>query len=98
MIIDEIQSYDPDMVAVILKGLKDVSYFGGKFCLITATLPKLYLDFIIKEIPNTTVLPSYYRDLTRHRIKILNYSILEPYCLQLILDLYNKNKEVPCNS
>ena len=94
LIVDEIQSYDPDMVAVILKGLKDISYFGGLFCLITATLPKLYLDFITKEIPNTTVLPSYYRNFKRHRIKILNYSILDFYCLQLIVDLYNNHQEV----
>jgi CRISPR-associated endonuclease/helicase Cas3 len=43
LVIDEIQSYDPDMVAVILKTLVDLSKIGCKFCIITATLPKIIL-------------------------------------------------------
>lgn len=94
VVVDEIQSYDPDMVAVILKGLKDITSLGGHFCLITATLPKLYLDYIVESIPNVQILPSYYRKFKRHRIKILNHSILHQRTIKLIRKLYEEHKAV----
>lgn len=45
IIIDEIQSYTPEITAFILYGLKVIYDLGGKFCIMTATLPP-----IIKEL------------------------------------------------
>lgn len=94
VIIDEIQSYDPDIVAVILKGLKDIVKLGGKFCLITATLPKLYLDYILEKICNTKLLEPHYRKFKRHRIQVLDCTITDNTMIELIKELFNKYNAV----
>lgn len=48
VIIDEIQSYEPRIVAALIYGLKTISQMGGKFAIMTATLPPVLLDFMNK--------------------------------------------------
>jgi CRISPR-associated endonuclease/helicase Cas3 len=94
LIVDEIQSYDPDMVAVILKTLVDVSEIGGRFCIITATLPKMYLDYLKKRIPNVEILPPRFRTSGRHRVKPIPKTIDDAEVIDLIIDQYKKRKGV----
>ncbi len=51
IIVDEIQSYDPEISAVILIGLRELAKIGAHFCIITATLPPLYEEYA-KKIPD----------------------------------------------
>lgn len=44
VIIDEIQMYSPDLLAYLIKGLKEIQDFGGKFLIMTATMPPYLLD------------------------------------------------------
>ena len=90
IIIDEIQSYDPDMVAVILKTLIDLSRKGCKFCVITATLPNIYLDYLRKNIPGLVILPPRFKTTPRHRIKVLSKPIDDPWTIDLIINLNKK--------
>jgi CRISPR-associated endonuclease/helicase Cas3 len=46
LVIDEVQAYDPRSAAIIVKMIEDVFTLGGKFMLMTATLP----DFIHAEL------------------------------------------------
>ncbi|MBC7365014.1 MAG: CRISPR-associated helicase Cas3', partial [Candidatus Aminicenantes bacterium] len=46
LIIDEIQAYDPRAIAIIMKFIEDTVRMGGKFLLMTATVP----DFVPKEL------------------------------------------------
>lgn len=46
LVIDEVQAYDPRSAAIIIKMIEDVYTLGGKFLLMTATLP----DFIHAEL------------------------------------------------
>lgn len=46
VIIDEIQSYEPRIA--LIYGLKTISQMGGKFAIMTATLPPVLLDFMNK--------------------------------------------------
>ncbi len=46
LIVDEVQAYDPVAMAIILQGLIDTVLHGGRFLLMTATLP----PFFIKEL------------------------------------------------
>jgi len=46
LVIDEVQAYDPRAAAIIVKLIEDVVKLGGKFLLMTATLP----PFVIKEL------------------------------------------------
>lgn len=49
LVIDEIQMYSPRLVAFIIMGLKYITDMGGKFLIMSATLPPLFLKFLIKE-------------------------------------------------
>lgn len=49
IIIDEIQAYSPEIVAIILKGLEMIHQIGGKFMVMTATLPRIYREELQKR-------------------------------------------------
>ncbi|MCL1632490.1 CRISPR-associated helicase Cas3' [Sporolactobacillus sp. CPB3-1] len=44
VIIDEIQAYDPKIVAVLIRALEMIHQIGGCFLIMTATLPRIYLE------------------------------------------------------
>lgn len=46
VIIDEMQMYEPKILAMLIYGLKTISLMGGKFAIITATLP----DFVRRKL------------------------------------------------
>ncbi|MEJ5350842.1 MAG: CRISPR-associated helicase Cas3' [Melioribacteraceae bacterium] len=48
LVIDEVQAYDPRAAAIVVKFIEDVVRMGGKFLLMTATMP----DYIKEEIIN----------------------------------------------
>ncbi len=90
VIIDEIQSYDAEIVAVILRGLREIVSLGGKFCLMTATLPPLYKEYL-EKIPNTILLEKTLHDI-KHKIKLVNDDIAEN--AGQIIDAYLKHGKV----
>jgi len=49
LVIDEVQAYDPRAAAIVVKFIEDIVLMGGKFLLMTATLPEL----VRTEIENT---------------------------------------------
>lgn len=49
IIIDEIQSYTPEITAFILYGLKVINDLGGQFCIMTATLPPIIKELMARE-------------------------------------------------
>jgi CRISPR-associated endonuclease/helicase Cas3 len=93
VIIDEIQSYSPKTLAVIVQGLKEIKEMGGKYLVMTATFPKLledYLDFkfIERKIPN----------LRKHKLQITNSDM--PEGISFIEGLRTKHRKilVVCNT
>ncbi|MEG1059067.1 MAG: CRISPR-associated helicase Cas3' [Clostridia bacterium] len=76
IIIDEIQAYSPNIVAVILKGIEMINNIGGRFMIMTATLPTIYKDYL-KEKNIKFKEGTYIKDINRHRVKTINKSILE---------------------
>ncbi len=69
VIIDEIQSYSPPIAAKILFGLKLINDIGGKFAVITATLPPILEYFMKKlEIPYDKPPVPFLSDKQRHLI------------------------------
>lgn len=82
VIIDEIQGYDPKIVAIIIKGMEMIKKSGGKFLIMTATLPPVYVDEMRRRnlIGDNQVKTFYDENLQkRHRIKLIkqyiNYGI-----------------------
>lgn len=76
LVIDEVQAYDPKAAAIIIKFIEDISRLGGKFLLMTATLPSFILQEIEKRI-DTKITPvnlyeerkTSYEKLVKHRLQ-----------------------------
>lgn len=78
IIIDEIQSYTPDIISFLIFGLKVINDLGGKFCIMTATLPPIVKYFLEETIGKENIKiaekPFYKEDdkgniIIRHKIK-----------------------------
>ena len=78
IIIDEIQSYTPDIISFLIFGLKVVNDLGGKFCIMTATLPPIVKYFLEETIGKENIKiaekPFYKEDdkgniIIRHKIE-----------------------------
>ena len=96
VVIDEIQMYSPDLLAYLINGLSYITKVGGKFAVLTATLPSIVLD-LMKEEKIPFVEPKTFVDnkRIRHSIKVLH----EEINTEKILELYNNNKVlVVCNT
>ncbi len=77
VIIDEIQSYSPNIVAALIYGLSVVNKMGGKFAIITATFPPVLKYFMEKcnLIENTDYIFENFSnaaDYKRHKIHIVD--------------------------
>ncbi|WP_099469954.1 CRISPR-associated helicase/endonuclease Cas3 [Konateibacter massiliensis] len=73
IVIDEIQMYEPRVLACLIYGLQLIHKMGGKFAIITATLPPYILnmlDFLQIEVKE------YIDDeVKRHKVKLLEKEI-----------------------
>ena len=76
IVIDEVQAYSPEIVAVILKGLEMINKIGGKFMLMTATLPRIYKEELEKRGINFKF-EQYLKPVKRHKIKLEEKEIIE---------------------
>lgn len=73
IVIDEIQSYSPAVIAKLLYGLYILTKAGGQFAIMTATLPPILLHFMEQyQIPHAEPQTYLSNDLIRHRIHIDN--------------------------
>jgi len=74
VVIDEIQMYSPELVAVLLAGIKTISDFGGRFAIITATFPPVFYRLMDKyKIPYELPKKVYHNPSTpkRHKIRFI---------------------------
>lgn len=97
VVIDEIQMYSPDLLAYLIIGLSYINQYGGKFAILTATLPQIIIDILndegieFKMPPEPFIDNSYYR----HRLRVIEDGINSEY----INTLYKNNKVlVICNT
>ncbi len=77
LVIDEVQAYNPKACAIIVKFIEDVVKMGGKFLLMTATLPDFVKQAIEERIGKNFKLINIYEDyqnafqkIIKHKIKI----------------------------
>ena len=76
VIIDEIQAYSPEIVAVLLKGLQMINNLDGKFMVMTATLPRIYREKL-QEMGIKFEYNEFIKDTKRHKFEIIDKSINE---------------------
>lgn len=97
IVLDEIQMYFPELLAYVIKGLKDITKMGGKFSIITATFPKFIEEFLRKEGIEFKISPEFTKkDLPlRHKVEVLEEEINSDF----IIERYQKNKVlIICNT
>lgn len=93
VIIDEIQAYNPWIVAVIIRAIEMIHKIGGKFMIMTATLPQIYLDELHERniIDENCLIEEFVdEDFIRHKISIEDQSINED--LERIRNLSKEHK------
>jgi len=80
VVIDEIQAYDPKIAAMLIKALEMIHHIGGKFMIMTATLPTLYLEELQRRnvIAETDISFGEFIDSSkpRHRIRLNSKEII----------------------
>ncbi len=76
VVIDEIQAYSPEIVAVLLKGLRMINNLDGKFMVMTATLPRIYREKL-QEMGIKFEYNEFIKDTKRHKFEIIDKSINE---------------------
>lgn len=93
IVVDEIQSFSPEALAAIIVFLKDIHHLGGRFLVMTATLP----PFVIKELTSlkdVIHLPDELSPKKRHYIQTHNISIMNERAEGLIRKSYKKNRKI----
>ncbi len=94
IVIDEIQMYSPELLAFLIFGLRKIDELGGRFAILTATLPPFILNILNDEVKllkgNKKIDFKYKKfinnELQRHNLKILK----EKIHFQFIKNLYLK--------
>lgn len=84
VIIDEIQMYSPDLLAYLIIGLSYIDKFGGKFCIMTATLPGIVLDLLHEnEVDFIQPEEKFVSERVRHSVEVVHTEIdsafIEPF-------------------
>ncbi len=98
VVIDEIQMYSPLLLSYLIVGIKFITRIGGKFSILTATLPKFIVEILESEgIDFVCPKEGPFIDTAknRHSINVIHDNINA----ECIKKLYNKNKVlVICNT
>ncbi len=75
-VIDEVQMYSPDLLANLIMGIKLVTKAGGKFAILTATLPIIIEELLIEaDIKFVKPDKPFINNQKRHNIKVIDDQI-----------------------
>lgn len=101
LVVDEIQAYDPNIAAMLIKALEMTAAIGGKFMVMTATMPQLYLDELRRRMANLGM-PLAYGEfpndvLLRHRIALRDQGVFD-YIDAILQAGQNRKVLVICNT
>lgn len=98
IVIDEIQMYSPELMGFLLYGLNQITEFGGKFSIITATFPPVFSYFLKKLKIDFIESENFVENKIRHSVEVLD----EEINAEFIDKIYQKNKNlkflVVCNT
>lgn len=99
VVIDEIQAYSPEICAVLIKGIEMIHKIGGKFMIMTATMPTIYIDQLKKRgvLDENLVQETFNTDKKRNNIK-LEYDNINNNLEKIINEGYRKKVLVIVNT
>lgn len=75
VIIDEVQMYSPELIAYLVLGLHYITQMGGKFAIMTATLPTFFLDLLREQGIEFEPPRVFTNNNIRHSLKVLDKEI-----------------------
>lgn len=90
IVIDEIQAYDPTLLAYLIYGIEKIAAIGGKIAIVTATLPPFIKNLLKKNINFVESDKEFTNDEIRHNVKVIESRINS----RDILYKYNENKRL----
>ncbi|MDU5082961.1 CRISPR-associated helicase Cas3' [uncultured Tissierella sp.] len=94
VVVDEVQMYSPDLLAYLVVGLSYIDKIGGKFAILTATLPQIFVD-LLKEENVEFEQKTFTNNRIRHSVKVIH----EKLNSEFVKDKYKDNKIlVICNT
>jgi CRISPR-associated endonuclease/helicase Cas3 len=91
IVLDEVQSFSSDAIAAIVRFLKDIHGLGGKFLLMTATLPSFVKDELL-SLSGVEFQMAPLTDQKRHRIAVYEEYIDES--VNRIIKDHNQGRKV----
>lgn len=95
VVIDEVQMYSPDLLAYLVVGLSYIDKIGGKFAILTATLPQIFVELLKKENVKFLKPEPFTNERIRHSVKVKH----EKLNSEFIKMVYKNNKVlVICNT
>lgn len=99
IVIDELQAYDPRIAALLVRAMKMIDDFGGKFMIMTATLPDVYKKALLKEVGETNIAVGQFFDdsITRH-YPVLHDQTIHEAIPHIIEEQKTKKILVICNT
>lgn len=103
IVIDEIQMYDPELLAYLIYGLKRISQIGGKIAVMTATLSPFVKELLLREIPfEEQNIKCFVNHMLRHNIEVRDRKINIEDILERYIDNEKNNRSnkilVVCNT
>lgn len=102
VVIDEIQAYDPELLAYLICGIENIVALGGRVAILTATLPPFIKDLLKKNINFKENDKAFTTNVVRHNVKTIDErinaeDIAKMYLNNKKLNKYNKILVV-CNT
>lgn len=95
VVIDEVQMYSPDLLAYLVVGLSYIDKIGGKFAILTATLPQIFVKLLEEENVKFLKPEAFTNERIRHSVKVKH----EKLNSEFIKKVYKNNKVlVICNT
>lgn len=75
IVIDEIQMYEPDLLAVLIRGLGQIHRLGGKIAIVTATLAPFIKQLLKEDAEIEFKEKDFILDKTRHSVSVKDGAI-----------------------
>lgn len=88
VVIDEIQMYEPNLLAALIFGLRQIHRLGGKIAILTATLAPFIKDLLKKDAEITFQEKDFILNKTRHNVSVRDGAMQA----EDIVEQYLKNK------
>lgn len=98
IIIDEVQMYSPELMAYLILGLRYITGMGGRFAILTATLPAFFIDLLREEKIPFAPRRTFTDGRIRHSLKVIAKAISGEDIVELSRQYPGKKILVICNT